>query len=56
MLTRHQLQTINDTRRKALQSAESQRTSEVARIANDLQAQGVLRTEALKLADRRVPR
>lgn len=48
---------INANRETALRNAEVQRTSEVARIASQIQAQtGCTRTEALRIADAQVPR
>lgn len=41
---------INSARRKALDQQDFQRLQGEARIANDLQAQGMGRTEALKSA------
>ena len=43
--------------RRQLEQADAQRTSEVARIANELQRQcpGLSRTDALKAAERAVP-
>lgn len=46
---------INANRRKALDNAETQRISEVARLATQYQQQGLNRTEALKTAERIVP-
>jgi len=46
---------INANRKVMLDKRETQRTSEVARIATDLQRQGMTRTEALKTAERMIP-
>lgn len=46
---------INSTRQKALNNAESQRISEIVRLANGYQAQGLTRTQALQLAERGDP-
>jgi hypothetical protein len=47
---------INAARSRAIVNAEVQRTSEVARIATELQRQtGCTRTEALRIADARIP-
>ena len=46
---------INATRKAMLDNREAQRTSEVARVATDLQRQGMTRTEALKTAERMIP-
>jgi len=46
---------INATRKTMLDNRETQRTSEVARMATDLQRQGMTRTEALKTAERMIP-
>ena len=46
---------INATRKVMLDNRETQRTSEVARVATDLQRQGMTRTEALKTAERMIP-
>lgn len=46
---------INTTRKVMLDKREAQRTSEVARVATDLQRQGMTRTEALKTAERMIP-
>ncbi len=46
---------INANRKTMLDNHETQRTSEVARIATELQKQGMTRTEALKTAERMIP-
>jgi len=45
---------INANRKTALDNQWSQRISEVARIASQLQRQGMTRTDALKAAERMV--
>ena len=52
---KHNYDAINTNRKAMLDNRESQRTSEVARIASDLQKQGMTRTEALKTAERMIP-
>jgi len=49
------IRSINNIRRETLRRRETERTSEVARMATDLQRQGLTRTEALKTAERLVP-
>lgn len=48
---------IMDARRHRQLTAEKERTSDVARIANELQRQvpNLCRTEALKIAERAIP-
>lgn len=46
---------INSNRKNALDNAESQRSSEIARLANGYPAQGLTRTQALQLAERTIP-
>ena len=57
-MTRHNYQAINATRERMLRKAESQRISEVARVATELQKQepGLSRTEALRVAEIRLAR
>ena len=51
---KHNYDAINANRKAMLDNRESQRTSEVARIASELQKQGMTRTEALKTAERMI--
>lgn len=44
-------QTMESARRRA----EDQRINEVARVANDLQRQGLTRSEALRVAEKFIP-
>lgn len=48
---------INDARRRQIQTSETQRTSEVSRIASELvrTTPGLTRTEALRIAERLTP-
>lgn len=46
---------IDTTRKAMLDNRDAQRISEVARVATDLQRQGMTRTEALKTAERMIP-
>ena len=52
---KHDYNAINANRKAMLDNRETQRTSEVARVATDLQRQGMTRTEALKTAERMIP-
>ena len=52
---KHDYNAINANRKSMLDNRETQRTSEVARVATDLQRQGMSRTEALKTAERMIP-
>jgi len=54
-MTTYNYQAINATRQHAQARAEIQRSSEIARMANELQKQGLTRTEALRLLDQVVP-
>lgn len=47
--------TVLVNQRHAASSRESQRMSEVSRVANELQQQGMTRTEALRAAERFIP-
>ena len=52
---KHDYNAINAARKAMLDNHNAQRISEVARMANNLQLQGMTRTEALKTAERMIP-
>ena len=48
------IKAVLSNQRRAIDSRDSQRTSEVSKAANQLQKQGLTRTEALKIAEKAI--